>query len=87
MTLDDPSAPTVACQFGPSIADAVDVLSLHEARRSALRRLEDLVDLDCEDCLASAAVFAKDPSAHEAEDPHQDYHVQTSHAVVSPSRP
>ncbi len=87
MTLDDPSAPTVACLFGPSIADAVEALLLYEARRSAFRRLEDLVDLDCEECLASAAVFAKDPSAREAEDPDQDCHVRTSHAVVSPSRP
>ncbi len=87
MMLDDPSALTVACLFEPSIADAVGVLSLHEARRSALRRLEDLVDLDCEDCLASAAVFAEDPPACDAEDPDQDRPVRTSHAVVSPSRP
>ena len=34
--------------------------SLDQARREAIRRLEDLIDPECEDCLASTAVHAED---------------------------
>ena len=87
MKLDDPSIPSVACVFGPSIAASVYALSLDEAKRSALRRLEDLIDLECEDCLASAVVFAEDPSDLIAEDPASYRPAKGSHDVISSSRP
>ena len=87
MKLDDPDIPTIACVFGPSIATAVEALSLDEAKRSAIRRLEDLINLECEDCLASTMMFAKDPFDAIAEDPALDHLARISHAVISPSRP
>ena len=68
MKLDDP-VPTNACVFGPCIAAAVEALSLDQAKHAAIRRLEDLIDPECEDCLASAVMFAEDPADEFAEDP------------------
>lgn len=60
MMLEAPTIPTVACVFGPSVASAVARLSLDKARHNALRRLEDLIDTEYDDCLASAVVPAED---------------------------
>jgi hypothetical protein len=87
MNLDDPNIPTVACIFGPSIAAAVEALLLDQAKHAAIRRLEDLIDPECEDCLASAVMFAKDPADDFSEDPTANFTAGISHAVICPSQP
>ena len=81
MKLDDPTVPTVACVFGPSIAVAVKASLLDQAKHVAIRRLEDLIDPECEDCLASVVMFAEDPADDFAEDPVDDFPAGISHAV------
>jgi hypothetical protein len=87
MKVDGPNVPTVASIFGPSIAVAVKALSLDQAKYAAIRRIEDLIDPECEECLASAVMFAKDPANAFAEDPATNFPAGISHAVISPSRP
>ena len=71
------SPPTVACVFGRRVASLAATFSFERARRDARRRLEELVDPEHEDCLATAATAASsdlgDPADVSASAPYQPW--------------